>query len=115
MKAFLLSVIILVSISAEARVTEHCIPEDPISAGFNYIELLIDDRGDYSLAIEWSRPVGREDVQEVAAEYYDDMTMHGFAADYINADLAFYDENDIGGERTVFEIDAREIAVDCKR
>ncbi|MBK9324384.1 MAG: hypothetical protein IPM97_15775 [Bdellovibrionaceae bacterium] len=115
MKAILLTAVLLTGFSAQAKTIDHCTPESPRTAGFNYVQVSMDDRADYSLAIEWNRPVGREDVQEVAADYYDDFTMQGYYAESLEAALAFYDDNDIDGERTVFEIDGHVHPVTCRR
>ena len=99
--------------AAQAQTVEHCTPENKYTAGFNYIEVLVDDRGDHSLAIEWNRPFGREDVQEVAAEYFDDMAMHGYLASGIDATLSFYSEDDYDGKRIEFILNGRNVPVFC--
>ena len=116
MKALFLAVTLIAGLSAQAQAitTYHCTPENPKIVGFNYVQILMDDRADYSMAIEWSRPVGRESVEEVSAEYYDDMTMEGYYAESLDASLMLFTADDVGGERAVFKIDGREHLVTCQ-
>lgn len=119
MKSFsTLTVLIIMSfigLTAQAQVIEYCTPEDKFTAGFNYIEVIADDRGDHSLAIEWNRPIGREDVQEFTAEYFDDMAMYGYSALGIDATLSFYTEDDYDGQRTEFILEGRNVPVSCSK
>ncbi len=117
-KIFILAICLISSSAfantAQSHIVENCTPEDIVSAGFNYVQVLMDDRGDYSLAIEWNRPSGREDVEEFAADYFDDMTVYGFA-DYNNkATLFLYTKDDVGGERAELNLEERNIPVTCE-
>lgn len=114
MRSTLAIMVLFCAVSANAKVIEYCKPTQDSKADFNYVQISMDDRGDYSLAIEWNRPVGREDVEEATAEYYDDFTMYGYSAESLDATLAFYDKNDVGGRRTVLEITGQTIPVRCK-
>jgi len=108
------SVVSSLANTAQVHIVENCTPEDSFSAGFNYVQVLMDDRGDYSLAIEWNRPIGREDVEELAADYFDDMTVYGFA-DYNNkAALFLYTKDDVDGERAELYLEGRNISVTCE-
>jgi len=99
----------------DRRSSTFCVPENPKSVGFNYVELLIEDRGDYTLAIEWNRPLGREDVEEFPAGYFDDMTVYGFVADGIDAILSFYSDDDMDGARVEIVLEARKIPLVCSQ
>lgn len=101
------------SITHNRRSSAYCRPENPSTAGFNYIELLIEDRGDYTLAIEWNRPVGREDVEEFPVEYFDDMTMYGFIAEKGDPILSFYNEDDFDGARVELTLDKSIVSLVC--
>ncbi len=119
MKKIIVLILCIISSSAFAstiqpHIVEDCNPEDHLSAGFNYVHVLMDDRGDYSLAIEWNRPTGREDVEEFAVEYFDDMTVYGFADDYNTATLYLYTIDDIAGERAELYLEGRHVPITCE-
>lgn len=103
------------SITHSRRSSAFCRPENPSTAGFNYIELLIEDRGDYTLAIEWNRPKGLEDVEEFPVEYFDDMTMYGFITEKGDPILSFYNEDDIDGARVELRLDKRIVPLGCSK
>jgi hypothetical protein len=99
--------------TASADVIYHCEPVEK-SKEIAWVQISTDESGAESFAISWKRPVGREDIQETEAGVVDDFTVTGFYSEEIDASLLFYTEDDIGGERTVLELEGSEFPVLCK-